>query len=549
MLRRVIFIQLALVVSLLAQQSVPAQQARSGFRIAGTVVSAIGGQNLTQVQVAIVDTKNPTFAETMVTGEDGRFQFENLAAGKYLLTGRRQGYSQQSFDEHFQYSTAIAVGPGLESENLVFRLRPDAAIAGFVLDDQNEAVRNADVMLFRQGTQAANPENLRVKDTSTNDRGHYLFGELPSGAYFVVVSAKPWYATPPAQRYRTQRSPDRQTRTEPIEPPDESGPLDVAYPITYYPGVTDASAATPLVLRPGDRIEADLSLAPVPAVHLRIYTGAETSAGIGANLTENVFGTTSVPVQSQSVPDGQGNVTITGVPPGDYAVDIHTYGKTPRSWAQNVHATENARIDSSQIPSQTPPINGVVAVDGQMAPTSAYVQLYNRAEHVNVGAQVSAKGEFRIDSPEIKSGDYEVYVYNVPRAAVTGLLASGATANKGIVTIRKGTPVELAITMSTALGEVDGVAELKGKPQAGAMILLVPDDPERNIESFRRDQSDSDGTFTLPMVVPGEYTVLAIANGWDLESNKAAVLQPYINLGEKLEVAPKGRYQVKLRIQ
>jgi hypothetical protein len=132
---------------------------------------------------------------------------------------------------------------------------------------------------------------------------------------------------------------------------------------------------------------------------------------------------------------------------------------------------------------------------------------------------------------------------------VTGVLASGGTANKGLVTIRKGTSVQLAITMSTALGQVNGVAELKGKPQAGAMIVLVPDDPERDIELFRRDQSDSDGTFTLPSVVPGKYTLLAIADGWDLEWNKVAVLKPYMNLGEKVEIAPNGKYKVRVSIQ
>ena len=35
-----------------------------------------------------------------------------------------------------------------------------------------------------------------------------------------------------------------------------------------------------------------------------------------------------------------------------------------------------------------------------------------------------------------------------------------------------------------------------GKPLAGAMILLVPEDAEMNLPKFRRDQSDSDGTFT-----------------------------------------------------
>ncbi|HWG50088.1 MAG TPA: carboxypeptidase-like regulatory domain-containing protein, partial [Candidatus Acidoferrales bacterium] len=289
MLRRAILLELALVVSMCAQQNTPVQPARSGFRIAGTAVSAIGGQNLAEAQITIVDVKRPSFSETMVTGDDGRFHFENLAAGKYLLAGSRTGYSQQSFDQHFQFSTAIAVGAGLDSTEMVFRLRPDAKIAGTVVDDENEAVRNADVMLFQQGTQTGDAEITRVKDASTDDRGHYLFGQLQAGTYFVVVSAQPWYAKPPVQRYRILRSQNGQTRTELIDSTDETGPLDVAYPITYYPGVTDASAATPLVLKAGDRVEADLSLAPVAAVHFRIYTGSDMTAGVGANLTKNVF--------------------------------------------------------------------------------------------------------------------------------------------------------------------------------------------------------------------------------------------------------------------
>src|SRR6185312_215513 len=114
------------------------------------------------------------------------------------------------------------------------------------------------------------------------------------------------------------------------------------------------------------------------------------------------FGT-NVEVPTRGEPDGHGRVIVTGAAPGAYAVSVRTYGKTPRSWVQDVDATGNESVDSSQIPSASP-IHGVVAVDGQVAPTSAYVQLYNRAGHVNLVGQILAKGEFHIDSPEIKSG-------------------------------------------------------------------------------------------------------------------------------------------------
>ena len=91
------------------------------------------------------------------------------------------------------------------------------------------------------------------------------------------------------------------------------------------------------------------------------------------------------------------------------------------------------------------------------------------------------------------------------------------------------------------VGQVDGVALRDGQPFAGAMIVLVPRDPANNSPLFRRDQSDSDGTFTLPNVVPGQYTVVAIANGWDLEWGNPAALQPYLKGGEAVQVSGRGQ--------
>ena len=103
--------------------------------------------------------------------------------------------------------------------------------------------------------------------------------------------------------------------------------------------------------------------------------------------------------------------------------------------------------------------------------------------------------------------------------------------------------------MSKGLEEVTGVAERDGKPLAGAMVVLIPDKIDGNESSFRRDQSDSDGSFTLRGIVPGKYTVVAIEQGWELEWGKAEVLRPYLANAERLEITAKGRYQVKVRVQ
>jgi len=95
---------------------------------------------------------------------------------------------------------------------------------------------------------------------------------------------------------------------------------------------------------------------------------------------------------------------------------------------------------------------------------------------------------------------------------------------------------------------VDGFALRDDQPFAGAMVVLVPHDPANNTPLFRRDQSDSDGSFTLPNVVPGLYTVIALANGWDLEWSNPAVLQPYLKSGEAVQVTGGGKLQVKVQV-
>src|ERR1700724_1608645 len=119
-------------------KSGPASPPAQSGRISGRVVDAENGTPLGRAQVAIAPVARRTEFQTMMAEEDGRFLFEGLAPDKYTLTAQRKGYLTQSFDQHGQYSSSIAVGPGLQPENLVFRLRREASISGKITDDQNE---------------------------------------------------------------------------------------------------------------------------------------------------------------------------------------------------------------------------------------------------------------------------------------------------------------------------------------------------------------------------------------------------------------------------
>ncbi len=186
----------------------------------------------------------------MVTGPDGRFLFKGVDRGKYSLTAQGRGFSLQAYQQHGQYSTAIAVGPGLDSENLIFRLLPDASISGMVLDEENEPVRSGEVLLFTR-TAAGGPNKAVLQSrTGLDEQGRYHFGHLQPGSYVVAVIAQPWYAQDPPGNSTNERlsvdadqvSNPEATNVAPDAP--EPTPLDVTYRITYYADATDPDNAT-----------------------------------------------------------------------------------------------------------------------------------------------------------------------------------------------------------------------------------------------------------------------------------------------------------------
>ena len=103
-------------------------------------------------------------------------------------------------------------------------------------------------------------------------------------------------------------------------------------------------------------------------------------------------------------------------------------------------------------------------------------------------------------------------------------------------TVPAGTALALSLRVVGGAADVNGLAQRAGKGAAGAMIVLVPRNPEANRELFRRDQSDLDGTFTFRSVIPGPYTAIAIENGWDLDWSKPAVHPAYAAHGQKIVV-------------
>src|SRR3984885_16383340 len=171
--------------------NIPPATTLGGYRIAGSVVSKADGRFLGRARVTVRDAKEPQKFQSMVTAEDGKYEFNGVPAGKYSLTGAKRGFIAASYDQHDQYSTAIVTGAGLDTESLTLRLAPDAVIAGKVLDEANDPVRHAAVTLYYDDHSSGVDQIRQSGAAQTNDLGEYELTPLRPGIYFLSASGKP----------------------------------------------------------------------------------------------------------------------------------------------------------------------------------------------------------------------------------------------------------------------------------------------------------------------------------------------------------------------
>jgi 5-hydroxyisourate hydrolase-like protein (transthyretin family) len=542
-----------------ASQSKPmAQTAPQGISISGRVVNALTGQPVSGARVAIARVTQGTdrdITQSINTGADGRFAFNGLSRGKYSLMATAHGYSLQYFEHHDPYATAIAVGPDLNSGGLVFRLEPDAAVEGTVSDDNNDPIQYAMVRLFQRSTEQGLQKTEPVNQAQTDDQGHYHLGHLEPGTYYLAVSAKPWYA----QNFRNAQANEDNGKDNSSQPASQrdAANLDVTYPLTFYAGAVDSGAANPLQLAPGEHVTADVSLHAIPSLHLRVHTGSAESAVLGRMIFPRVWQRTFEGYLDSvaNAPDSwvaPGVIEISGLAPGHYIVEVPASagvsekGNT-RGWYREIDLAGDADINVSESPGFAN-VSGVILFPTRV-PARASLQIADVATGESFHSEINQQGEFSFSSDNVRPGHYQVGLDAAGGFSLIKLAATGATVKGRSIEIGSGATVRISGIATQAAANVTGTAMREGEPFSGAMIVLVPQDPRNNLPLFRRDQSDSDGTFTLANVVPGQYSILAIANGWDLEWANPSALQPYLKAAQTIQIPPGGKLDIKVQVQ
>jgi Carboxypeptidase regulatory-like domain len=538
-----------------ADQSAENQSSgESHFRITGTVVDGVTRVPLAKANVFISPTSDRTRRIGTSSAAEGRFAFNDLPPGKYVLSGSAKGYPYRMFQQHETFSTGVAVGKDLVSESLVLQLFPLGSISGQVTDEFSDPVRSAQVMLLHSGVNGQG--RLRTeRQVTSDDQGRYRFAGLQAGRYYIAVSAQPWYAQHNVKTDLVPQSALDASAVSRVQPGlEQNADLDVAYAITYSPRETDAARATPIALQPGEKATADVNLAPVRALHLRLTApGIDLSQNVGVQLSESVPGGPPGFGRALITNVNKDYVDVAGLLPGNFVVNLNMNSNAApnerQTLRQEITVSRNGEVTLAELNS---PVNvaGEVKVSTQTVPLErAGIGIRNRNTGAMFSTAISPDGKFEFRNAPVDAGLYDLTLLGAPGFYVDHVESTGAKTSGRTFEIQGSDAVNLTVYAARGVTQVEGVAQHDGRPVAGAMILLVPRNFTGDPLSLRRDQSDSDGTFTLPQVPPGAYTVVAVENGWDQEWSNPAVVKTWLGLGETIDVSANGKNTVNVKVQ
>ncbi len=491
--------------------------------------------------------------DAVMTDARGRFSVTVPHQGTYRVAGSARGFRQQAYEGQGNFFAGVVLTPAAPEYNLTLKLTADGTISGIVFDEAGDGVRNAQVRVEAVRPVEANVgQGLRVAmNAQTDDRGHYEVSPLAPGKYVVRVTARPWYSNG-GLGMRAGRL-DSAVQAPGAGSPDPS--LDVVYAETWFPAATDAESAETIVLSGGEERQADFHLTPIPSIHLRVprpqeAQGAEGGRGPGAPMVIRTdagggFGFGGMTTTTTS----NGDWDIGGLSPGTYQVRAGGGGGGGQQMTQVTLGGSQTVVGLAA--ATTAVVAVTVAIEGVPERSVRQITLVDpvtRQTYQSGGGPGRRMPEHEDDDDDegparvvrVPPGTYEVYLGGAQGLFLTGLTATGAEVKGRTVTVAQA--AKLTVHAATGLGQVEGVVRRDGKAMVAGLVLVVPAGYGRadNVAPVREDETNTDGSFTVRGVIPGEYIVVAIDKGWGVNWRDSGTLMRYLGSGVAVELKGDG---------
>ncbi|MGC2108809.1 MAG: carboxypeptidase regulatory-like domain-containing protein [Candidatus Korobacteraceae bacterium] len=520
-----LFILLGALGQLGAAQAAPSSGGER-FSLNGSVVNSVTGAPVGHALVR-ANSFPPRF---VFSDGEGNFLIDGLSAGRVNVTAQKPGFVGEQ-DAPIHTVTWVDVGSG--SGSLVLKLIPQSAIFGRVVDAAGQPIERVPLRLT----------NLNLRDghkrwegrgmTETDDDGGFRFPNLMPGIYYL--SAGP-------------SNVESHILTANEKP-------KAGYPLVYYPGVSDLTAAAPLQVTAGQQIEADISMGAVPVYQLSgTVTGYLPEQGVGIQIFNQSGDELSM---STSFSMENGFIHVDSIPAGTYIV---------RAFAQSGSATlrAEARVNvSSNVenlrlalqPALSIPI--VVRAESRSGSGQSSTPVNLERPPVSVRLMPSQPMAQEVDATFVeRSRGHTLVLQNVDPGTYaaelmpqppwyiqsatygqTNLLYDDLYVGSG----GQGYPLDIVLRDDGA--SIAGTVKTPDNADVQATIVALPQPaskiPPKTAQYFS-------GGFNISGLAPGDYLVFAFDRTESLEFANPEALQAYASQAAHITLTPGQKAQIVL---
>ena len=468
------------------------------------------------------------------TDEKGHFEFADLVPGTYYVSAAHVGMVMKGSRAKEGMVLTLEAG---KPQVLSLVMLPGAVITGRVLNEDGEPMQHVGVGAMRYIYSIYGRHLSPTGNTAeTDDKGEYRLFGLEPGSYLIAADPRRGGGFGEDTGVAISAMPD-------------AGPAkanSTVYVATYYPNEMSPAQATPIVLKPGDEAQANLSLSRVPAHNISGTITRLPAAKASDNEKEGYRFITAIregspfPMGMAFIPKDSSPFKISSLPAGKYKIMATQTGA-----GSGTYAYKEVTVDSSDVTgvvislssATSSHFTGTVHTDGEakLDYSKLFVLLAPQA-----GANEQADEDMTSESYALpatggyaevkKDGSFKMDLAPSPNSYQVVLTARGSgledwftskvliggkdVSDSGFkaAEAQRG-PMEIVISNKGATLE-GNASDAQQKPFSNAEVIAIPSDPKlrKRFDLLHTTTADTQGHFKFRGVRPGEYVVFALEN-------------------------------------